>query len=727
MTVARQTSPARTPPMVKGLPLLGNTVAALRDVCELLVQAYHLHGPVFRLSRLGREATVLAGLEANAFFLEHEQSLFYSGDIYKHLSGEGGTPHSFIALDGLDHRHLRRQMRLGYSRQLTAAAVPGLVEQVQATAQGWAPGERFDALELMANLAMQQASAALLGHTLAPGDYRPLNAFSKTFVGVGVDIQPPILLRRPAYQRGKRRFLELMDEIFAEHAAHGPAGARPLNQIDIAGRATYLDGTTLSERDAKACTYFSLVMNAVYTNRVCANLLYALLKDAALMERVLAEVDAVCEAGAVTIIAMQRMPVLRAAIRESLRRYPIPAGIPRHAKADFEFGGYSIRKGEKIYIAASVTHFLPELFPNPYAFDVDRFLPPRDEQRQPRALLPFGAGSHACLGSSLATLFAQISMIGLLRVAQFQLAPDGYRIKRVADPMPGPSGMRVRVQPRQAPASVAGRRAVLDDAQAALFAGAGLDRVQQDALVARAARKVYAPNETIIRQGDQADAFYILLRGAVEVVLEQPGQPDRPLAQLADGAFFGEIGLLQRVRRTATVRVGAAGPAEVLVLDRESFLEIVEEFDLIEDEIAALLRRRSAELALARALPSLNRERIVELVPSSETLAYRPGETIISQGDPASQFFVVVRGGVEVFSRRPSGEALIDRCAAGEYFGEIGLLQGRTRTATVRAGPQGAEVLALGIDAFQALVSDSTATESALAAVMMRRLLNLAE
>jgi cytochrome P450/CRP-like cAMP-binding protein len=712
--------------MVKGLPLLGNTVAALRDVCELLVQAYHLHGPVFRLSRLGREATVLAGLEANAFFLEHEQELFYSGDIYKHLSSEGGTPHSFIALDGSDHRHLRRQMRLGYSRQLIAAAVPGLVEQIQATAQGWAPGQRFDALELMANLAMQQAGAALLGHTLAPGDDGPLNAFSKTFVGVGVDIQPPILLRRPAYQRGKRRFFELIDEIFAEHTARGPSGERPLNQIDIAHRATYRDGMPLSEIDARACTYFSLVMNAVYTNRVCANLLYALLKDAPLIERVLAEVDAVCDAGPVTIATMQRMPVLRAAIRESLRRYPIPAGIPRHAKQDFEFGGYTIRKGTKIYVAASVTHFLPELFPNPYAFDVDRFLPPRDEQRQPRALLPFGAGSHACLGSSLATLFAQISMIGLLRVAQFELAPAGYRVKRAADPMPGPSGMGVRVRPRPAPAGPAGRLAVLDDEQAALFAGAGLDRAQQDALVARATRKMYGPSEIIIRQGDEADAFYILLRGAVDVVLEQAGQPERPIAQLAEGAFFGEIGLLQNVRRTATVRAGAAGPAEVLVLDRDSFLSIVEELDLIEEEIAALLRRRSAELALARALPSLSREQIAGVAPASETLTYRAGETIIHQGDPASQFYIIVRGEVEVLSQRPSGPALINRCAAGEYFGEIGLLQGRPRTATVRAGPQGAEVLALGIDAFQALVSDSSATESAIAAVMMRRLLSLA-
>lgn len=726
MASRRHTAAARTPPMVKGLPLLGNTLKALEDVCSLMVEAYQTLGPVFRLSRLGREATVIAGLEANAFFLEHEHELFYSRDIYHHLSSEGGTPHSFIALDGPDHRHLRREMRLGFSRALVAGAVPGLVEQVQATARSWEDGQTFDALEAMANLVMEQAGVALLGHSLDPLDYGPLNTFSKTFVGVGVDIQPPILLQRPAYRRGKRRFLALMDEIFAEHEARGPAHRRPLNQIDVALRATYRDGRPLSLRDAKATTYFSYVMNGVYTNRACANLLYALLKDPALMSRVLAEVDAACDAGPVTITTLQRMPVLRAAIRETLRRYPIPAGIPRHARADFEFGGYPIRKGEKVYIAASVTHFLPEIFPDPYAFDVDRFLPPRDEHRQPKALLPFGAGAHACLGSSLATLFTQTTMVGLLRAAHFQLEPRDYVVRRVADPMPGPSGMAVRVQRRQPPLPAAGRPSALADEEPALFAGAGLDRAQQDALLARSERRVYEPGQTIIRQGDEADAFYILVQGTLEVSLEQPGEAPRPIDRLSDGAFFGEIGLLQGVRRTATVRVSDAAPAEVMALSRESFLSIIEEFDLVEAEIAALVRRRGAQLALARALPALSRAQIAGLSPAIEAQSFIPGETIIAEGDPASTFYIIARGDAQVFHRRGAGEALIDRLGAGEYFGEIGLLQGRPRTATVRAGPQGADVLALGAEALGAIVAGSAASEGAIAAVTARRLINLA-
>jgi cytochrome P450/CRP-like cAMP-binding protein len=716
--------------MVRGLPVLGNTIDALRDVCGLLAQAYQTYGPVFRLSRLGREATVLAGIEANEFFLQNEDTLFYSKDIYHYLSSEGGTGHSFIALDGPPHKRLRNQMRLGYSRQLVAGAVPSLVEYVRAQARALPADRPLDALELMSNLLMEQAGTSLLSHSLAPGDFGPLNTFSKTFVGVGVDIQPPILLRRPSYQRAKRHFFALMDAVFAEHDAHPPGDGRPLDQVDIARKVRYADGAPLSDRDAKGCTYFSYVMNSVYTNRLGANLLYALLKDPALMARVLAETDAACDAGPVSIAALRRMPVLRAAMREALRLFPIVAGIPRHVKQDFEFGGYTIRSGQKVYIAASVTHVLPEFFPNPYVFDADRFLPPREEHRQTRAFLPFGAGAHACLGASLATLYTMTAIVGLLREADFRIDPPSYVARRVADPMPGPSGFRVHARARTiapaAPVGVAARLAPEDD-ELALLDAPQLDRAQQDKLVAHAERREYQPGEVIIQQGDEADAFYILARGTAEVYLKQSGQAPQLLAELTDGAFFGETGLLQGVRRTATVRVSEAAEAEVLVIDRDTFLNYVAEFDLIGDEIAALVRRRTNSRNLARALPTLSHEQIARVSPEIASRTYAPGEVIIRQGDPAETFYVLTSGRAEVIRRYPSGsETTIDWREPGEYFGEIGLLQDRPRTATVRAAETGAEVLVLGRAAFLGLMGGSAATESAIAQEMARRLLAVA-
>jgi len=106
-----------------------------------------------------------------------------------------------------------------------------------------------------------------------------------------------------------------------------------------------------------------------------------------------------------------------------------------------------------------------------------------------------------------------------------------------------------------------GRHAVqelpIDDArrklaQVELFAGlppAALERAMRAATVVP-----MTAGEVIIRQGEQADRFYVLAAGEVEVT-QQPatGGEAHVLRRMGENEFFGEIGLLSRVPRTATV------------------------------------------------------------------------------------------------------------------------------------------------------------------------------
>ena len=78
----------------------------------------------------------------------------------------------------------------------------------------------------------------------------------------------------------------------------------------------------------------------------------------------------------------------------------------------------------------------------------------------------------------------------------------------------------------------------------------------------------------MVRQGTEADKFYIVLDGEVAVEREEGGE-SRRLATLRRGQFFGEMGLLADTPRTATVR--ASGPTTVLALGREGFRALVAE------------------------------------------------------------------------------------------------------------------------------------------------------
>jgi CRP-like cAMP-binding protein len=134
------------------------------------------------------------------------------------------------------------------------------------------------------------------------------------------------------------------------------------------------------------------------------------------------------------------------------------------------------------------------------------------------------------------------------------------------------------------------------------------------------------------------------------------------------------------------------------------------------------------EIDLAQALPDLTAEQIAEVSPHLKREIYAPGTVIIRQGAASERFYIVIRGQAEVWHENLSGHSeAVDTRKAGEYFGEIGLLQDQPRTATVRApAANEVEVLAMDHQDFQIIMDESRAAEMHVAQEMIKRLINLA-
>lgn len=101
---------------------------------------------------------------------------------------------------------------------------------------------------------------------------------------------------------------------------------------------------------------------------------------------------------------------------------------------------------------------------------------------------------------------------------------------------------------------------------------------------------------------------------------------------------------------------------------------------------------------------------------------YEPGEMVFAQGDPADRLYVIQKGEVEVLRTTGGKEVLLARLAPGDYFGEIALLMadGR-RTASVRAATK-VELLALGKENFDRLLTAVPSTHKEFAAKAAQRI-----
>jgi len=110
----------------------------------------------------------------------------------------------------------------------------------------------------------------------------------------------------------------------------------------------------------------------------------------------------------------------------------------------------------------------------------------------------------------------------------------------------------------------------------------------------------YRPGEVVVQQGRPNDTFYMVAKGRVEVVVEQPPGVDTRIAELGPGDHFGEVEILRSRASIATIRAATSGSAEVAALDRATFDWLMNEASAMREDIARRARQRMVQNAAAR-------------------------------------------------------------------------------------------------------------------------------
>src|SRR2546422_1403852 len=116
---------------------------------------------------------------------------------------------------------------------------------------------------------------------------------------------------------------------------------------------------------------------------------------------------------------------------------------------------------------------------------------------------------------------------------------------------------------------------------------------------ARAELLVFSPGTVIVREGEESDRIYMVIKGEAEVTQRHPDGAEEVVNRVGPGKYFGEIGLLADAPRNATVR--ARTSVEAMAIDRATFRRLLESSQTTADEVRQVAKERIARSRRERA------------------------------------------------------------------------------------------------------------------------------
>jgi CRP-like cAMP-binding protein/thioredoxin reductase/Fe-S-cluster-containing hydrogenase component 2 len=206
------------------------------------------------------------------------------------------------------------------------------------------------------------------------------------------------------------------------------------------------------------------------------------------------------------------------------------------------------------------------------------------------------------------------------------------------------------------------------------------------------------PAGTIVfERYDAGDSLYAIASGSVLVEVD-PADRSRTVP-VGAGSIFGEVGLISGRRRGATVRT--AEDTLLVEVPRMAALKLMAAVPAARRAIVRIQTERQLLQVFGSGLAAADLE---ELLATAEVKTVKAGEPIITEGESGRDIFVVNQGSMVVEKTIAGRPVFLSYLPAGSYVGEMALIDGGARVATVRAAIK-SEVIRLDGDAFARLLA----------------------
>lgn len=208
-----------------------------------------------------------------------------------------------------------------------------------------------------------------------------------------------------------------------------------------------------------------------------------------------------------------------------------------------------------------------------------------------------------------------------------------------------------------------------------------LPRSEREALAASATPVRVAKGRNLLRAGEDPAAAYVLTAGRIRVM----GKEGTVVATMTAPAVVGELAVLEG--RPRSLDVVALEPIRALRVEAAELRALVAERPDFAKTLAAFAdaRRLSAFLRRQGPFSELPSDEIEQLAAQLRPARYETGDVLVRQGEKGDDVLLIREGETVVVREDASGERPLARLGPGSLIGEVAVLTGSPRTATVRA------------------------------------------
>jgi len=422
-------SPATEIPGPAPAPLLGWLPELVRFAFNPLFALQNLRNKYGNVVRLGYgkvPGVIVFSPEYNRVVLR-DPSIFYSYNLdfipipFPRDRSVARVMNSMPFLNGAKHADHRSYMLPYFHRNFIARHHDACVEVTEKKLASWKMGAEVELRSEMEQLAMWLATKPILGldpekEGEAVGGQ--LERSMKLLFSPFAILFPYNIPGFPFYRllKSADELERVVKNVIALRKAKGTDGDDILSALI---RLHEEDPARMSENDLIGHT---IMFRGGYSPNGMALYwtIFLLSQHPEFFKKVLAELEQVLSGKNPTPEQVDQLPLLEAALKETMRL--IPAGIwtARYAMESFQLGSYLLQKGTWVMMSAYVTHRIPEVFPEP-----EKFLPERWLTIHPSAyeFMSFSAGPRYCIGQSLAMMQLKIAMSIILQRFSFTLKP----------------------------------------------------------------------------------------------------------------------------------------------------------------------------------------------------------------------------------------------------------------------------------------------------------------